>query len=81
MLDGYARLDSDRPFAFCSVFKMEDRKGWQELVAGFVSEFRDENVVLILRTYLHTGLGLAADNFDESRIYRFPFLKHFYIIE
>jgi hypothetical protein len=65
MLDGYARDDPARPYAFCSVFKMESRKGWKELVESFMREFQHSpNVVLVLRTYMHTGTGIAADNFN-----------------
>jgi glycosyltransferase involved in cell wall biosynthesis len=70
ILDGYARNDPARPYAFCSVFKMEGRKGWKELVEGFMREFSSTNtpVVLILRTYLHTGTGITADNFNRAAI-------------
>jgi hypothetical protein len=65
MLDGYARDDPARPYAFCSVFKMESRKGWKELIESFMREFQHSpNVVLVLRTYMHTGTGIAADNFN-----------------
>ena len=35
-LDGTARDDPSRPFTFLSVFKMEDRKGWRELVTAYL---------------------------------------------
>lgn len=48
---------------------MEGRKGWKELVEGFMREFADSpNVVLILRTYLHTGTGITEDNFNRAAI-------------
>lgn len=71
VLEGFDRDDPNRLFAFCSVFKMEERKGWKELVTAFFREysFRSDNTVLLLRTYLHTGHGIAKDNFDTSVIY------------
>lgn len=77
ILDGYTRTDPRRPYTFCSVFKMEGRKGWKELVEGFMREFSSStststssstNVVLILRTYLHTGTGISQDNFNREAI-------------
>jgi glycosyltransferase involved in cell wall biosynthesis len=63
----------ERPFVFCSVFKMEERKGYRELVEGFMKEFQsDPRVVLLLRTYLHTGTGLQEENFDLWKIRRSP---------
>jgi hypothetical protein len=48
---------------------MEDRKGWKYLIEGFMREFAaSPNVVLILRTYMHTGTGIAADNFNPFLI-------------
>eukprot|EP00602_Paraphysomonas_sp_CaronLab_P000321 CAMPEP_0185031604 /NCGR_PEP_ID=MMETSP1103-20130426/19159_1 /TAXON_ID=36769 /ORGANISM="Paraphysomonas bandaiensis, Strain Caron Lab Isolate" /LENGTH=1396 /DNA_ID=CAMNT_0027567171 /DNA_START=153 /DNA_END=4340 /DNA_ORIENTATION=- len=69
ILDGYARDDPERPYAFCSVFKMEGRKGYKELVEGFMREFlNSSNVVLVLRTYMHTGTGISEDNFNIALI-------------
>jgi hypothetical protein len=48
---------------------MEGRKGWKEMVEGFMREFANAtDVVLILRTYLHTGTGISADNFNRGTI-------------
>ena len=70
ILDGFARDDPARPFAFCSVFKMETRKGWKELVRSYVREFifQETNVVLILRTYRHSGTGLSEQDFSKKLI-------------
>ena len=69
ILDGYKRNDPNRPYAFCSVFKMEGRKGWKELAEAFMREFANStNVVLILRTYIHTGTGISAENFNRAQI-------------
>jgi hypothetical protein len=38
-LDGFLPGDPGRPFVFLSVFKLEDRKGWRELVKAFMLEF------------------------------------------
>ena len=57
---------------FLSVFKLEDRKGWRELVKAFMIEFEGhsrgatkknrDRVVLVLRTYLHVeGSGFSND--------------------
>lgn len=51
---------------------MEDRKGWKEMVEAFVSEFTaNDNVVLLLRTYLHTGGGIDEDNFKAEAIRKY----------
>jgi glycosyltransferase involved in cell wall biosynthesis len=72
ILDQYESGDPHRPFTFCSVFKMEDRKGYRELVEAFMREFQfTSKVVLLLRTYLHTGAGLQEENFDIWRIRRY----------
>ena len=49
---------------------MEDRKNWQALVTGFWTEFSkaSDNQILLLRTYLHSGLGLDESNFDKEKI-------------
>ena len=68
LLDGRPLNDPLRPFVFLSVFKMEDRKGWRELVKAYMTEFegtQDPNtgrdtVVLLLRTYVHVeGSGFV----------------------
>ncbi len=70
-LDG--RGSADTPFTFCSVFKMEDRKNWQALVAAFWTEFsEDDDVLLLLRTYVHSSKGLQEkgsyiDQHDEIK--------------
>jgi hypothetical protein len=67
--DDNESIGNHRPFVFCSVFKMEERKGYRELVEGFIREFQfDTRVVLLLRTYLHTGTGLHEENFDLWKI-------------
>ena len=82
-------MASKRPFAFCSVFKMEDRKGYKELVEGFIKEFHDNpDVVLVLRTYIHSGHGIADENFSPYLIrkyvvyflYEFLFFYGLYVI-
>lgn len=71
-LDGYHRDDPNRPYAFCSVFKMEERKGYKELVQAFMREFtHTAGVVLLLRTYLHSGTGLKDDDFNITSIRRY----------
>ena len=51
VLDGLERGDPARPFVFLSVFKMEDRKGWRDLVKAFMVEFEGyQDVLLLLRT-------------------------------
>jgi glycosyltransferase involved in cell wall biosynthesis len=58
-----------RPFAFCAVFKMEDRKGYKELVEGYMREFHNNSdVVLVLRTYIHSGQGISDENFSPYLI-------------
>lgn len=58
-----------RPFAFCAVFKMEDRKGYKELVEGYMQEFaNNSDVVLVLRTYIHSGQGISDENFSPYLI-------------
>lgn len=58
-----------RPFAFCAVFKMEDRKGYKELVEGYIREFaNNSDVVLVLRTYIHSGQGISDENFSPYLI-------------
>lgn len=58
-----------RPFAFCAVFKMEDRKGYKELVEGYMKEFHNNSdVVLVLRTYIHSGQGISDENFSPYLI-------------
>ena len=45
-----------RAFAFLSVFKLEERKGWRALLYAFFSEFSaDDDVSLHLLTYRHQG--------------------------
>jgi hypothetical protein len=73
--DGFARDDPARPFAFCSVFKMESRKGWKELVRAYTAEYLFDppaaggpGVVLILRTYRHSGGGLSEQDFSRRLI-------------
>mmetsp|Transcript_7067 Transcript_7067/g.10792 ORF Transcript_7067/g.10792 Transcript_7067/m.10792 type:complete len:803 (-) Transcript_7067:104-2512(-) len=47
-------LTDKNDFIFLSVFKMEDRKGWRELVASHCFEFSSkEEVLLVLHTYIH----------------------------
>jgi hypothetical protein len=72
VLDQYERSDPLRPYTFCSVFKMEERKGYRELVEAFMREFylRHQGAVLLLRTYLHTGAGIQEENFDHWKIRR-----------
>ena len=72
VLDNFARDDPTRPFAFCSVFKMENRKGWRELVRSFVTEYMfdsaNANVVLVLRTYRHSQSFISEEDFSKSFI-------------
>jgi hypothetical protein len=64
-----------RPFAFCAVFKMEDRKGYKELVEGYMREFADNaDVVLMLRTYIHSGEGISDENFSPYLIRQYVLL-------
>ena len=61
--------ETTRPFAFCAVFKMEDRKGYKELVEGYMREFHNRSdVVLVLRTYIHSGQGISDENFSPFLI-------------
>lgn len=72
VVDGFDRDDPSRPFAFCSVFKMENRKGWKELVRAFVTEYifdsPNTGVVLILRTYRHSRSYISEEDFSKSFI-------------
>lgn len=72
VLDGFERNDPNRPFAFCSVFKMEDRKGWKELVRSYLTEFmfdsKGANVVLVLRTYRHSQAFISEEDFSKKYI-------------
>ena len=54
-------------FRFCSAFKMEERKGWRELVRNFMIEFSesDDDAVLILRTYFSSDKGLESEVRDK----------------
>lgn len=53
-------------FTFLSVFKLEDRKGWRELVAAYCHSFSIlSNVTLVLHTYLYQGW---PDPWDVERI-------------
>lgn len=70
VLDGFDREDPKRPYTLCSVYKMEDRKGWQDLIKAYTLEFAaTDNVVLLLRTYLHLMGGLTDDVYDRTEIY------------
>lgn len=65
-------VEKKRPFAFCAVFKMEDRKGYKELVEGFMQEFHNNSdVVLVLRTYIHSGQGISDENFSPYLIRKY----------
>lgn len=72
VLDGYSRDDPQRPFAFCSVFKMEPRKGWKELLRAYITEFMFDsaaaNVVLVLRTYRHSRSFITEEDFSKKLI-------------
>jgi len=103
--------DPNRPFVFCSVYKMEDRKGWKELVSesessllereedngvsvqaaksvvvtvrfhlfrrclrvqleAYATEFTaKDNVLLLLRTYLHLMGDLKSEVYNRTQIY------------
>lgn len=53
-LDVYGVRVSD--FKFLSVFKLEDRKGWQQLVEGYCRAFTSaQNVSLLLHTYIYNA--------------------------
>jgi glycosyltransferase involved in cell wall biosynthesis len=59
-------LRERRGWAFLSVFKFEERKGWRELVQAYFSEFRArDDVSLILHTYLYNGDG---DQWNRDRL-------------
>ena len=47
---------------------MEERKGWKDMLEGYFREFtKDDNVVLVLRTYLHLN-GIQENSFDRKAI-------------
>ncbi|KAK3273333.1 hypothetical protein CYMTET_18417 [Cymbomonas tetramitiformis] len=57
-------------FVFLSVFKLEDRKGWRELVLGFCRAFTAaEAVTLLLHTYLFVVTKPATGPWDVAFIY------------
>ena len=63
---------SPAPFVFLSIFKMEDRKGWQQLVSAFMQEFEGEessgsSPVLLLHTYLHRA-GPSGNVHNKTEI-------------
>ena len=56
------RADGQRTYVFLSVFKLEERKGWKELVAAYFDTFGpDDPVLLVLRTYIYQGGEEAHD--------------------
>eukprot|EP00045_Choanoeca_perplexa_P015785 m.203976 g.203976 ORF g.203976 m.203976 type:complete len:476 (-) comp17080_c0_seq1:33-1460(-) len=60
-------LESDQKFAFLSVFKWEDRKGWDILIKAFALEFTsDESVAL----YLRSGRDKNRPEADVKRLLR-----------
>ena len=61
------RVGGKRRFNFLSVFKLEERKGWKELLYAFFSEFSaNDDVALYMLTYAHTG----ADPRNPHRLQR-----------
>jgi hypothetical protein len=49
-----SRAPEDVHFLFISIFKLEDRKGWHELVHAFCHAFsRNDTATLVLRTYIY----------------------------
>lgn len=60
------QLAERRKWAFLSVFKMEDRKGWRELLLAYHQEFTaDDDVSLIIHTYMY---DVPGDAWDPARI-------------
>jgi glycosyltransferase involved in cell wall biosynthesis len=66
--------DNDK-YRFLSIFKWEHRKGWDILLDAFWSEFtRDDDVVLILRTYvpsfhqLHTNITMHIEDYARKTL-------------
>lgn len=54
-----------RTFKFLSVFKLEDRKGWQQLVEAYCRAFSfGDSVVLILHTHIYG----SADPWNAAKI-------------
>ncbi|KAL6049313.1 Glycosyltransferase, CAZy family GT4 [Balamuthia mandrillaris] len=65
---------NSRPFIFLSVFKMEERKGWDLLLRAFWDEFRNDppgRVELHLQTYLYPTPPPPLLPRDESSILTF----------
>jgi glycosyltransferase involved in cell wall biosynthesis len=60
------KLAERKSWAFLSVFKMEDRKGWRELVLAYHQEFTaDDDVTLVIHTYMY---DVPGDAWDANRI-------------
>eukprot|EP00227_Mantoniella_beaufortii_P018278 CAMPEP_0197577002 /NCGR_PEP_ID=MMETSP1326-20131121/1789_1 /TAXON_ID=1155430 /ORGANISM="Genus nov. species nov., Strain RCC2288" /LENGTH=1233 /DNA_ID=CAMNT_0043139993 /DNA_START=914 /DNA_END=4615 /DNA_ORIENTATION=+ len=53
-------------FKFLSVFKMEDRKGWRELVEGYCAAFSSSDAVLLV---LHTYIYGDSDGWNPMKIH------------
>jgi len=59
-------LPRRKKWAFLSVFKMEERKGWKDLITAYFKEFTaEDDVSLFIHTYV---LNVPGDNFDAKRI-------------
>mmetsp|Transcript_28331 Transcript_28331/g.45893 ORF Transcript_28331/g.45893 Transcript_28331/m.45893 type:complete len:1586 (+) Transcript_28331:134-4891(+) len=62
-------IPNRKGWVFLSVFKMEERKGWKELIKAFVEEFTGDDDVML---YIHTHLWNAEGNkFEATRIKKF----------
>lgn len=59
-------------FAFCSVFQWTERKGVEKLIKSFLLEFKDEDVVLFIKTYINKqNTNLDETSYFLSEINRF----------
>lgn len=67
----YNRLKSlsEGKFSFCSVAQWNDRKGMEEMIRSFFLEFKDDDVLLFLKTYTNEAMtGISRRDFLIQKI-------------
>jgi len=61
-------IPNRKGWVFLAVFKLEERKGWKELIKAYFQEFTSKDDVML---YIHTHVWNAeGDKFDGNRIKR-----------
>jgi hypothetical protein len=67
----YNRLKSlsEGKFSFCSVAQWNDRKGIEEMIRSFFLEFKNDDVLLFLKTYTNDAMtGISSRTFLTQKI-------------